>query len=85
MLLAIEKAPPNLGEAIARPFFERGRMCKGVSSAGDRPVLESWERPYTEGLLTREELDHYWREGYVVKKDVLTKEQLEPVIEAINR
>ena len=60
-------------------------MCKGVSCNDGKPALEGWQRPYTEGVLTKEELEHYWREGYVVKKDLLNKEQLEPVIESINR
>ena len=60
-------------------------MCKGVSCNDDKPAIEGWQRPYTEGVLTKEELEHYWREGYVVKKDLLPKEQLEPVIESINR
>lgn len=60
-------------------------MCKGVSCNDDTPAIEGWQRPYTEGVLTKEELEHYWREGYVVKKDLLTKGQLEPVIESINR
>ena len=60
-------------------------MCKGASCSDDKPAIEGWQRPYTEGVLTKEELEHYWREGYVVKKDLLTKEQLEPVIESINR
>jgi predicted GTPase len=60
-------------------------MCKGMVVAEDNFVVKQWRRPYTEGVLTEEELEHYWSEGYVVKKNLLTAEQLEPVKEAINR
>ncbi len=60
-------------------------MCKGEAPVDDSPVMKSWRRPYTEGVLTREELQQYWDEGFLVKKDLLTVEQLEPVKDAINR
>jgi hypothetical protein len=60
-------------------------MCKGMAPSDAQPAIEGWERPYSEGVLTKAELEQYWREGYVVKKDLLTREQLQPVIESIER
>lgn len=53
--------------------------------ADDSSVMDQWRRPYTAGVLTEEELEHYWNEGYLIKKDLLPKELLEPVKQAINR
>ncbi|KAK9903937.1 hypothetical protein WJX75_000915 [Coccomyxa subellipsoidea] len=47
--------------------------------------MKSWRRPYTEGVLTEEELQQYWEEGFVVKEGLLPKEQLENVKNAIKR
>lgn len=60
-------------------------MCKGAVLAEDNRVMKSWRRPFTEGVLTEEELQQYWDEGFVVKKDLLSKEQLDAVKNAINR
>lgn len=60
-------------------------MCKGMGLGDGKPAIEGWERPYTEGVLTKAELEQYWRDGYVVKRDLLSKEQLQPVIDSIAR
>ncbi|KAI6655003.1 hypothetical protein LOD99_2292 [Oopsacas minuta] len=43
-------------------------------------VVRNWITPYTPGLLTEEELDQFFLEGYVVKHDLFTKEELQPAI-----
>lgn len=60
-------------------------MCKGAVHAEESRVMKSWRRPYTEGVLTEEELQQYWEEGFVIKEGLLPKEQLENVKNAINR
>lgn len=49
------------------------------------PAPEGWVRPWTPGLLTPEELEQYWRDGFVVKRDVFTSQELRPVMDAIDR
>jgi hypothetical protein len=60
-------------------------MCKGAVHVEESRVMKSWRRPYTEGVLTEEELQQYWEEGFVVKEGLLPKEQLENVKNAIKR
>lgn len=40
---------------------------------------------WTEGLLTPDELEQYWQDGYVIKRGVFQPEELQPVIEEVNR
>ncbi|KAL4452431.1 hypothetical protein ABPG75_008093 [Micractinium tetrahymenae] len=49
------------------------------------PAPEGWVRPWSPGLLSPEELEQYWRDGFVVKNNVFKPEELRPVMEAIDR
>ena len=48
-------------------------------------MLEQWRQPYRDGVLTREEMEQYWNEGYLVKHDLIPAELLETVKQAISR
>ena len=48
-------------------------------------VLEQWRQPYRDGVLTKEEMERYWDEGYLVKHDLIPAELLEAVKQAISR
>lgn len=48
-------------------------------------MLEQWRQPYRDGVLTREEMEQYWNEGYLLKHDLLPAELLEPVKQGIAR
>ena len=60
-------------------------MCKGMTSPPEMSVLEQWRQPYRDGVLTREEMEQYWNEGYLVKHDLIPAELLEAVKQAISR
>lgn len=49
------------------------------------PAPEGWVRSWTPGLLSPEELEQYWRDGFVVKHGVFTPQELRPVMDAIDR
>ena len=51
----------------------------------DNSVLEQWRQPYRDGVLTREEMERYWDEGYLLKHDLIPAELLEAVKQAISR
>ena len=60
-------------------------MCKGMVAPSDNSVLEQWRQPYRDGVLTREEMERYWDEGYLLKHDLIPAELLEAVKQAISR
>ena len=60
-------------------------MCKGMVAPSDDSVLEQWRQPYRDGVLTREEMERYWDEGYLLKHDLIPAELLEAVKQAISR
>ena len=60
-------------------------MCKGVAAPSTKSVLEQWRQPYRDGVLTKEEMEQYWNEGYLLKHDLIPTELLESVKEAISR
>jgi hypothetical protein len=45
----------------------------------------SWIRPYSPGPLTEAEFEQYWQQGYVVKQGLLTQQEVDPCLEAIER
>jgi hypothetical protein len=52
---------------------------------GFSDAVLQWRQPYRDGLLTKEELQQYWEQGFVVKHNVFTSEELQPSKEAITR
>ena len=60
-------------------------MCKGMAAPPEKPVLEQWRQPYRNGVLTKEEMEKYWNEGYLLKKDLIPAELLDSVKQAISR
>jgi len=46
--------------------------------------IKGWTRPHTPGLLTAKELQQYFEEGYVIKHNVLTSQDLQPCIQSVN-
>ena len=60
-------------------------MCKGMASPPQTSVLEQWRQPYRDGVLTREDMEKYWNEGYLVKHDLIPAELLDAVKQAISR
>jgi len=60
-------------------------MCKGMAAPPEKPVLEQWRQPYRNGVLTKEEMEQYWNEGYLLKKDLIPAELLDSVKQAISR
>ncbi len=56
-----------------------------AQSPGFSTAVLDWRQPFREGLLTKEELEQYWEEGYVVKHDVFSAEELRPAKEAVSR
>ncbi len=45
----------------------------------------SWQREYTPGPLTKEEFYQFFEDGFVMKQNLLQKDQLKPVINGIER
>ena len=60
------------------------QCLRGVQCLADT-MAHRWRQPFIEGVLTREELEQYWTEGYVVKNDLLEKQQLDSVRTAVAR
>ncbi|CAL5220437.1 g2452 [Coccomyxa viridis] len=60
-------------------------MCKGVTAPSTKPVLEQWRQPYRDGVLSKEEMEQYWNEGFLLKHDLIPTELLESVKESISR
>eukprot|EP00884_Botryococcus_braunii_P019311 jgi/Botrbrau1/6063/Bobra.177_1s0003.1 len=52
---------------------------------GFSDAVLQWRQPYRDGLLTKEELQQYWEQGFVVKHNVFTSEELQPSKDAITR
>ncbi|KAL4450112.1 hypothetical protein ABPG77_010781 [Micractinium sp. CCAP 211/92] len=68
-----QQGGPSAGAAAAAP------------PAPTAPAPDGWVRPWTPGLLSPEELEQYWQDGFVVKHGVFTPQELQPVMEAIDR
>lgn len=66
----VEAQLPNMGAA---PQFEFA------------DAVLKWRQPFREGLLTAEELQHYWEHGFVVKQNVFTPDELQPAKDAVAR
>ena len=47
--------------------------------------VAAWQRPYTAGPLTEDEYEQFFQDGFVVKHNVLSDEQLKSVIAGIER
>lgn len=47
--------------------------------------MAAWRRDYTPGPLTSEELEQFWTAGYVIKRGLLKREELQPAREAVAR
>lgn len=45
----------------------------------------SWRRPYSPGPLTETEFEQYWEQGYVIKRGLLTQDDIDPCLRAIER
>ncbi len=60
-------------------------MCKGVTAPSTKPVLEQWRQPYRDGVLSKEEMEQYWNEGFLLKHDLIPTDLLESVKESISR
>ena len=56
-----------------------------MAAPSEDSVLEQWRQPYRNGVLTREEMERYWDEGYLLKHDLIPAELLEAVKQAISR
>lgn len=70
---AAAAAPTTAAEVSIPP---RGELAANVAS---------WVKPYVAGPLTPEELDQYWRAGYVVKRDLLPVSMLDGPRAALSR
>jgi len=47
-------------------------------------AVKSWRRDYTPGLLTKDELEQYYQEGFVIKHNVFTPQEYQGCVDAIN-
>ncbi|CAF1351083.1 unnamed protein product [Rotaria sp. Silwood1] len=47
--------------------------------------IASWQRDYTPGPLTQNEFYQFFEDGFVIKHNLLQRDQLEPVIQSIER
>lgn len=45
--------------------------------------VAAWRREYTPGPLTEDEFNQFFEAGFVIKKNLLQREQLDPVIKSI--
>jgi hypothetical protein len=61
------------------------RHRDATSSAAGADVLASWRRPYTPGPLTEAEFEAYWRDGFIIKRGLLSYADLAPCLTAIER
>lgn len=55
-----------------------------AAAAASRPPA-SWRRPYSPGPLTEAEFEQYWDQGYVIKRGLLTQDDINPCLQAIDR
>lgn len=61
------------------------RYMGPAQGSGFSEAVLQWRQPYRDGLLTREELQQYWEQGFVVKHNVFSPEELQPSKDAISR
>jgi hypothetical protein len=47
--------------------------------------IATWQRDYTPGPLTQDEFYRFFEDGYVIKHNLLKRDQLETVIHCIER
>jgi hypothetical protein len=47
--------------------------------------IAAWRREYTPGPLTEEEFHQFFEDGFVLKRDLFQKDELQPVIDGIER
>jgi hypothetical protein len=47
--------------------------------------IASWQRDYTPGPLTQEEFFQFFEDGFVIKQNLLKRDQLETTIHGIER
>ena len=45
--------------------------------------VAAWQRPYTSGPLTEDEYEQFFQDGFVIKHNILTEEQLQGAIAGI--
>lgn len=55
-----------------------------AAAASSRPPA-SWRRPYSPGPLTEAEFEAYWEDGFVIKRGLLSQEDIDPCLAAIER
>lgn len=77
-------AGASYAAAASRPSHHQPAAAT-ATSAGAASVPASWMRPYTPGPLTEAEFEHYWEQGYVIKQGLLTQDDINPCLEAIER
>jgi hypothetical protein len=64
------------------------QQVAAFNSVGDRELkrrVDGWKKPYIPGLLNKQELEAFWEDGFVIKHNVLTKEELDDPIRDINQ
>jgi hypothetical protein len=62
----------------------RAEVPSTIPSHGElAPGVAAWRVSYTTGPLTKEELEQYWTQGYVVKHGLLSPEELQPARDAL--
>lgn len=54
------------------------------TATSSRPPA-SWRRPYSPGPLTEAEFEAYWQDGFVIKRGLLSQEDIDPCLAAIER
>lgn len=54
-----------------------------AAASGHGPAF--WRRPYSPGPLTEAEFEQYWDQGYVIKRGLLTQDDIQPCLKAIER
>jgi len=73
---------------------KNGRRWFGIQAPDKGPVnidpikaaeiVKGWARPHTPGLLTPQELKKYFEDGFVLKHNVFTPQDLQPSIDSVN-
>lgn len=61
------------------------RDMSSAEAAAAAAVVSGWRRPYSPGPLTEAECEQYWEQGYVIKRGLLTQDDINPCLAAIER
>jgi hypothetical protein len=59
--------------------------CDMSGTEAAAAVVSGWCRPYSPGPLTEAEYEQYWQQGYIIKRGLLTQDDINPCLAAIER